>query len=144
MWVVYVGGGAETLARWVAALVCDEYNYHMKGEAAGVRDLLLPVETYWEVFLRRAGMNAFAAQVVLGKLKVPDGQVAVGGARGEVYGLPLFVMMPRERRIVLFEEVLGGRKVLDRVSEVMDEPWGQRAVDEGGLEGGIGMTGWEF
>jgi hypothetical protein len=142
--VVYVGGGVETLARWVAALVCRE----CAAASGGVREMLLPVETFWEVFLRRAGMNVFAAQVVLGRLKVPDGRPAVGGGDGQVFGLPLFVVMPRERRIELFAEVLGGRRVLDRVSDVLDEPWGQRAVDEGvfdfeitpawgGLHGGI-------
>jgi hypothetical protein len=42
--------------------------------------------------------------------------------------------MARERRVELFAEVLGGRRVLDRVSGVLDEPWGQRAVDEGGFD----------
>ncbi|KAL2258491.1 hypothetical protein VTK26DRAFT_8174 [Humicola hyalothermophila] len=141
--VVYVGGGIETLARWVAASVCDEWNAGRE-EAAGVkvRDLLLPVETYWEVFLRRAGMNAFAAQVVLGRLKVPDGQPAIGGTGGELCGLPLFVTMSRERRIESFQELLGGRRVLDRVSEAIDEPWGQRALGESGFDRDMGMGGW--
>ncbi|KAK4034740.1 hypothetical protein C8A01DRAFT_38786 [Parachaetomium inaequale] len=131
--VVYVGGGVETLARWVAAIVCEYAAREVGAVAAGggVREMLLPVETFWEVFLRRAGMNVFAAQVVLGRLKVPDGRPAVGGGDGQVFGLPLFVMMSRERRIELFAEVLGGRRVLDRVSDVIDEPWGQRAVDGG-------------
>jgi hypothetical protein len=136
--VVYVGGGVETLAKWVAKVVCDYY----ERETVAVRGLLLPVETLWEVFLRRAGMNVFAAQVVLGRLKVPDGELAVGGPGGQVYGLPLFVMMGREKRIELFEEVLGGRKVLDRVSEALDVPWGQRAVGESGFDYGMEMVGW--
>ncbi|EAQ87578.1 hypothetical protein CHGG_04197 [Chaetomium globosum CBS 148.51] len=128
--VVYVGGGVETLARWVAAVVCE----CVSGEAEGVREMLLPVETFWEVFLRRAGMNVFAAQVVLGTLKVPDGRPAVGGGDGQVFGLPCFVTMARERRVELFGELLGGRRVLDRVSDVLDEPWGQRVVDECGSD----------
>ncbi|KAK4150518.1 hypothetical protein C8A00DRAFT_17973 [Chaetomidium leptoderma] len=129
--VVYVGGGVETLAKWVAAMVCRYAN-----GAAGVREMLLPVETLWEVFLRRAGMNVFAAQVVLGRLKVPpDGRPAVGGGGdGQVFGLPLFVMMSRQRRIELFEGVFCGRRMLDRVSDVIDEPWGQRAVEVGGVD----------
>ncbi|KAH6856070.1 hypothetical protein B0I37DRAFT_333283 [Chaetomium sp. MPI-CAGE-AT-0009] len=127
--VVYVGGGAETLAKWVAAVVCEYAR-----EAVGVVDMLLPVETFWEVFLRRAGMNVFAAQVVLGSLKVPDGRPAVGGGDGQMFGLPLFVTMSRERRVELFGEMLGGRRVLDRVSDALDEPWGQRAVEEGGFD----------
>lgn len=125
--VVYVGGGVETLARWVAALVCEH-----AAEAAAVRHLLLEVETFWEVFLWRAGMNVFAAQVVLGLLKVPEGSAAISPG-GQMYGLPLFVMMPRERRVAFFEEVLGGRKILDRVSETLDEPWGVPAIGDDGL-----------
>jgi hypothetical protein len=131
--VVYVGGGVETLAHWVAAVVCE---CHAREAAVvdGVREMLLPVETFWEVFLRRAGMNVFAAQVVLGKLKVPGNRPAVGGGDGQVFGLPLFVMMSRERRVELFGEAFGGRRVLDRVSDVLDEPWGQPAVDEAGFD----------
>lgn len=122
--VVYVGGGAETLARWVAATICRH-----AGEAAAVRHLLLEVETSWEVFLWRAGMNVFAAQVVLGMLKVPEGTPAIAGG-GQVYGLPLFVMMSQERRFALFEGVLGGRKILEGVSAAFDEPWGRRTVGD--------------
>lgn len=136
--VLYVGGGVETLARWVAAVICRH-----AGEALPVRDLLLPVETFWEVFLRRAGLNAFAAQVVLGMLKVPDHEPAIGGDNRQLYGLPLFVMMSRERRLELFERALGGRKVLDRVSEALDEPWGQRAVGEGGFHRELEMVDWD-
>ncbi|KAK4134507.1 hypothetical protein BT67DRAFT_379454 [Trichocladium antarcticum] len=137
--VVYVGGGVETLARWVAGVVCDCHGR----EAAAVRELLLPVETFWEGFLRRAGMNVWAAQVVLGRLRVPDGELAVGGPGGQVYGLPLFVMMSRERRVELFAEAFGGRTVLDRVSEAIDKPWGQGAVDDGNFGYGGEMVGWQ-
>lgn len=96
-------------------------------------------------------MNVFAAQVVLGRLKVPVDRPAVGGADGQVFGLPLFVMMSRERRVELFEEEFGGRRVLDRVSEALDEPWGQQAVEDGSfglamlpIPGGLqdGLTRW--
>ncbi|KAK0620176.1 hypothetical protein B0T14DRAFT_432875 [Immersiella caudata] len=119
--IFYVGGGNETLAKWIAAAICKH-----APEAFPVQDLLLPVETGWELFLRRAGMNAYAAQVTLGVLKVPDGEPAIGGAR--MYGLPLFVMMEPHERVVALEDALGGRKVLDRVSQALDEPWGQNAV----------------
>jgi hypothetical protein len=49
--------------------------------------------------------------------------------------------MGRERRVELFGEVFGGRRVLDRVSEAVDEPWGQEAVGEGGFDGGM-APGW--
>jgi hypothetical protein len=128
--VIYVGGGFETLAKWISAIICQ---YH-PAEGQPFRNYLLPVETMWEVFLRRVGMNAFAAQLVLGKLMAPDGKPAVCGP-GEMYGLPLFMQMSRERRIELFAKDLGGRAVLDRVSEVIDEPWMQGAVvdDQGSV-----------
>jgi hypothetical protein len=129
---VYVGGGVETLAKWVAAKICEYAN-----EAVAVRDMLLPVETFWEVFLRRAGMNVYAAQVVLGRLKVPDNRPAVGGGRGQVFGLPLFVMMSPRERIRLFEGLFGGRRVLERVSEAIDECWRQQPVDERLFDQGV-------
>ncbi|KAK3339175.1 hypothetical protein B0H65DRAFT_292439 [Neurospora tetraspora] len=129
--VFYVGGGTETLAKWVAAMVC---NYGT--EAQEWQSILLPVETGWELFLRRAGMNVFAAQVVLGMLKVPDEEVAIGGKEGKLYGLPAFLMMSRDERAEKFAEIFGGRKLLDRVSAVVDDPWGDGnviEVDNGGL-----------
>ncbi|KAL2267258.1 hypothetical protein VTJ83DRAFT_4535 [Remersonia thermophila] len=126
--VVYVGGGAETLARWAAFYTClHQHRWTEEGEdgGMGVGDMLLPLETTWEVFLRRAGMNAYAAQAVLGRLKVPDGRPAVGGRDGRAFGLPLFVAMSREERVEMFEDMLGGRRVLERVSDVLDQRWGQ-------------------
>jgi len=119
----YVGGGNETLAKWLAAAICKH-----APEAVPVQDLLLPVETGWELFLRRAGMNVYAAQITLGTLKVPNGELAVGG--GRLYGLPLFVTMEPHERVAALEDVLGGRRVLGRVSEALDEPWGQLAVSQ--------------
>ncbi|KAH6634851.1 hypothetical protein B0J18DRAFT_442507 [Chaetomium sp. MPI-SDFR-AT-0129] len=112
--LVYVGGGVETLAKWVAAAVCEYHASEGEEVARKVSELLLPVETTWEVFLRRAGMNACAAQVVLGTLKVPAGIPAVGCGDGGVFGLPRFVMMSREERVDLFAQI-----------DVLDGPWGE-------------------
>lgn len=128
--VFYVGGGTETLVKWVAAMVC-----RYGTEAIEWQSILLPVETGWELFLRRAGMNVFAAQVVLGMLKVPDDEVAIGGKEGRLYGLPAFLLMSSDERADKFGEIFGGRRLLDRVSAVVDEPWGQVNVvqaDNGG------------
>ncbi|KAK4465774.1 hypothetical protein QBC42DRAFT_303042 [Cladorrhinum samala] len=121
--VLYVGGGMETLAKWIAKTICD----HVQ-EQVPVAELLLPGQSYWEVFLNRAGMNVFAAQVVLGVLQEQEDGSAVGAAGGPAYGLPCFIMMPREERIELFSDLLGGRKVLERVSQALEEPWGQVPV----------------
>ncbi|KAK3318992.1 hypothetical protein B0H66DRAFT_575586 [Apodospora peruviana] len=120
--VIYAGGGNATLVKWVAALIC---NYTPETQRA--EELLLEEETFWELFLRRAGMNVYAAQVVLAEVKPPDGEPAMG--RGHMHGLPVFVTMTPEERIVMFEDVLRGRKLLNRVSEAIDEPWGQHAVE---------------
>ncbi|CCC11756.1 hypothetical protein SMACR_04738 [Sordaria macrospora] len=123
--VFYVGGGTETLAKWVAAMVC---NYGT--EAEEWQSILLPVETGWELFLRRAGMNVFAAQVVLGMLKVPDDEFAIGGKEGKLYGLPAFLMMSRDERAEKFADIFGGRRLLDRVGTLVDESWGDGSVME--------------
>ncbi|KAK0715562.1 hypothetical protein B0H67DRAFT_487935 [Lasiosphaeris hirsuta] len=115
--VFYVGGGVETLAKWIVAEVCGH-----AGEALPVQDFLVSAETGWELFLRRAGMNAYAAQVTLAKFKAPDEEPAIGGQRP--YGLPAVIMLTPEERVNMLARALGGRRVLDRVSEAIDEPWG--------------------
>ncbi|KAM7187887.1 hypothetical protein V8F33_011001 [Rhypophila sp. PSN 637] len=124
--VLYIGGGTETLVKWVASSISQYAN-----EGALVQDPLLEEETCWEAFLRMAGMNAFGAQAVLGLLKNPEADdeehTAVGATTGRLYGLPLFVMMSLEERVVMFADIFGGRKVLERVSEVLDWEWGVRS-----------------
>lgn len=144
--LLYVGGGVETLARWAAHVIC-RYAH----EAAAEQRLVLAVETGWELFLRRAGMNAYAAQVSLGRLKVPDGEPAMGGAGGRRYGLPLLVGMSGEERAGELGAALGGTRVLERVGRVVDGGWGRRGevggqvtysadVSRGGY-GGVGAGG---
>ncbi|KAK5657804.1 hypothetical protein OQA88_2877 [Cercophora sp. LCS_1] len=119
----YVGGGNQTLAKWAAAAICK---YAAEGMA--VQNLLLPIETGWEMFMCLAGMNTYAAQVALAILKVPDDDNGPAIGQGRLYGLPLFVTMTREERVARLGKFLRGEKVLNRVSEVLDEPWGQCAV----------------
>ena len=110
-------------------------------------------ETNWEIFLRRAGLNAFAAQSVLTALRPPTltrawseldaqagGQSGVGrgggfvdgrgwtakdrnGAESTLWGLAAFVRMGAEERGRRFEGLLGGSGVLERVGRVLDERW---------------------
>lgn len=113
--VVYVGGGVETLAKWATAIAARY--------AAGsyqLQEFLREDETNWELFLRRAGMNTYAAQVVLGMLKGPDGEPLINHERA--YGLPAFIKMSEEQRYAMFGGVLG-RKVLARVGRVLDASW---------------------
>ncbi len=110
----YVGGGDETLAKWAASFICRS------DEARGLQNLLLDDETQWELYLRRAGINVYAAQVVAAMIKAPDGARPEDAGR---YGLAAFVRMSPEERIARFESVFGGRRVLSRVSRAIDRPW---------------------
>lgn len=112
--VYYIGGGDKTLSRWVASLVCrygqsDPY----------IQQCLMEAETLWELWLRRAGFNVYAAQMVAGQLKVPKTDTAK--ARGQ-HGLAAFATMTRNERMQRFGPLVGPR-VLERVGRVVDEIW---------------------
>ena len=118
----------EHLAPWIASLIVK----HCVQGPPAIK--LLQEETLWELFLRRAGLNAFAAQVVLSELKTPSEpgsrvrnacaaeEDAVEG-RGGKYGLAAFVRMSVQERLDRFEALLGGGSVIRRVSRVLDARW---------------------
>ena len=114
---LFIGGNEEDLARWVVAMMIKHGLTDPETEIK-----LLQEETLWEVFLRRAGMNAFAAQAVLGKLKAPLPDQGGSGGVGE-FGLAAFVKMSAEERYARFETLLGGRRLLGRVGKVLDTRW---------------------
>lgn len=113
--VFYVGGGEETLSRWLAYFITT-YSY----EAMKVDSVLIDTETTWELILRRAGMNAFAAQVILSELKEPFGVTKDDVAHR---GLAAFVNMSPDERCAKFCQLLGGERVLRRVGAVLDSTW---------------------
>lgn len=117
--VIYVGGGDEDLAKWIVGV--------MARHGPTRPDLkLLQDETLWEVFLRRAGMNAYGAQVVLAELKSPiNGTKTESGTLDPVveFGLTAFVKMSVEERLRRFETMFGGRRLLLRVSKTLDGQW---------------------
>ncbi|KAK3062490.1 hypothetical protein LTS18_003957 [Coniosporium uncinatum] len=127
--IIYVPGNHEELSRWTTALL---YQY---GSAS---TNLLPDETLWELFLRRAGFNAFAAQAVLAEMKAADcanGQYSSSDPALQLmtpgkssHGLPAFVVMSAEERSRRFESLLGGKRVLQRVTNALDMRW-PSAVD---------------
>ncbi|KAL8796189.1 MAG: hypothetical protein Q9195_001522 [Heterodermia aff. obscurata] len=109
----------EYLAHWIASLIAK----HCVQDPA---IKLLQEETLWEIFLRRAGMNAFAAQVVLAELKAPPPSAAAGEDvmdTGEKYGLAALVEMSLQERLDRFGVLLGGGNVIRRVSRVLDARW---------------------
>lgn len=118
--VTLTNGGSEHLAHWIASLMVKHCI-----QTPGIK--LLQDETLWEIFLRRAGMNAFAAQVILSELKAPlDASQDDNNEMNERkvdYGLTAFVKMSLQERIARFELLLGGRRVLERVSRVLDARW---------------------
>lgn len=114
-----VAGTEEILAQWIVGLM-------IKYGLMGNHVRLLQDETLWEVFLRRAGMNAFAAQAILSELKPPDSnsnrdRSAVHPA--QKYGLSAFVNMSMEERLARFQPLLGGSNVLSSCSRTLDAGW---------------------
>ncbi|KAG9643984.1 hypothetical protein KCU95_g17210, partial [Aureobasidium melanogenum] len=122
--VMYIPGDELALATWIVASMIryglDDPEVH-----------LLQDETSWELFLRKAGMDAFAAQAVLNKLKAPDPMPTPSDER--YYGLPAFVMMDEAERLRLFGALFGGEKILRKVSMAIDGCW-RRNVVAGDLE----------
>ncbi|KAK2057358.1 hypothetical protein LY76DRAFT_657495 [Colletotrichum caudatum] len=110
--VMHVAGGSQTLARWTCALVAT----HTKEAAPDVQQILMAEETEWEVFLRRAGFNMYAAQVALAVVK---GAYPDDGGNGTL--VRLLGMSPAERANLVrgflgVEGSDGGRNLIDRVS----------------------------
>jgi hypothetical protein len=113
----FVGGGEETLAKWLVAIMVQ---YGSQGESSVP---LLEDETQWELFLRRAGMNAYAAQAVIAELNAPDGVDVEGESKAGLFGMTAFVEMGQEERIARFERLLGGRRILQGIGRVLDANW---------------------
>lgn len=112
--VQFIGGGDQTLAKWLASTVAQ----HRVQDSVDI----LEEETYWELFLRRAGMNALAAQEVVAKLKAPEGVDVTSPTKASHFGLTSFVDMGREQRLAMFGGICG-RGVIERVSAVVDARW---------------------
>lgn len=108
---------------------------------------LLPSETTWELCLRKAGLNPYAAQCVLGMLRKPaeEGGEKEEGKEGKAvdeashhrqpdrsrdlpaWGLGAFVQMSKTERIAMFAQALG-RSAVERVSGLLDRAWGNGAA----------------
>ncbi|KAF1990785.1 hypothetical protein K402DRAFT_323942 [Aulographum hederae CBS 113979] len=122
--VTYCAGGIEELAQWTVNLMTSIGLSRSCGNGTLLHD-----ETFWELFLRRAGCNAFAAQAILAELKEPR----VGNKDGELdesqpaavygqYGLPAFVLMSAEERMRRFQMVVG-RRVVKSMNTVLEQQW---------------------
>ncbi|QGA14376.1 hypothetical protein EYB26_002029 [Talaromyces marneffei] len=79
-------------------------------------------QTQWEVFLRKAGLNPFAAQSVLAMLKTSSARPGRSKDVSRESALSRFVEMPYQTRRHMFQEIVGQR-VLSRVGRVLEIDW---------------------
>ncbi|EXJ94072.1 hypothetical protein A1O1_02465 [Capronia coronata CBS 617.96] len=77
---------------------------------------LIHDETLWELFLRKAGLNAMAAQVVLRTLHRPNSDES---RADKGWGLRRLVQMKAEERIGMFSEILG-ESMTKRMNAMID------------------------
>ncbi|PTB66903.1 hypothetical protein BBK36DRAFT_160476 [Trichoderma citrinoviride] len=108
--VHFVPEATGTMGSWVLAYMC---RYSSQCVAALSR-FLASEETPWELLLRRAGMNVFAAKVLSKTLFEQAGES----------GLAAFLNMPVRERVRRYGSLLGGEKVLLVTGKVLDRRWG--------------------
>jgi hypothetical protein len=123
----YIPGGEDDLTKWIASAISQ----HAVPNQKDIK--LLQDETLWERFLRTAGMNAYAAQAILAKVKKSDNVLqnhdssssagVQSSSNAQSFGLAAFVRITHEERIQHFGPMLGGDRVLARVGRVVDGPW---------------------
>lgn len=91
--------------------------------------------TVWELFLRQAGLNPYAAQAILAFLRREDEEerthirctsrtAAIPSSvddRGG-HGLARFIEMPPDRRTEVFGELVGDR-MMGRINYILDKDW---------------------
>ncbi|EUC50713.1 hypothetical protein COCMIDRAFT_31917 [Bipolaris oryzae ATCC 44560] len=128
--VQYVPGGEKALAR---ATVTEMGKYGLPYGSADIGDIKpIAQETTYEVFLRRAGLNPFAAQVIVALLKKPitleiplysSSPFAVEPKHIVATRLSRFLIMSKDERVHLFQALMGGSRVLKRVSDRLDQEW---------------------
>jgi hypothetical protein len=75
------------------------------------------------------GINPFAAQIIIASLKEPldlQGLATTSTSAPQVVsasGLSAFLMMSEEKRVRFFQALMGGSRILRRVSKVLDGEW---------------------
>ena len=146
--VKYVAGGEEALARSVVTEIArwgiphgskDLGDFKPLQEETYVRTSFyfsdsypspLTLITQWELFLRRAGINAYASQAILYLLKTPKtirhppiGHLQPSIPTSVIKGLPVFICMKQEEREAKFQSLMGGSRILKRVGRDLDRKW---------------------
>ncbi|KAJ6447156.1 Protein stu-1 [Purpureocillium lavendulum] len=104
----FVPGADRTLARWILACMS-----RCSAQMASLVGVIASEESPWELFFRRAGMNAMSAQVMSKSLIKEHGDS----------GLAEFLAMPTETKVAKYGLVLGGHKALARCCTLLDKTW---------------------
>ncbi|KAH0491147.1 hypothetical protein TgHK011_002589 [Trichoderma gracile] len=107
--VQFIPGATITMSSWILAYMCRYCS-----QCVALSRFLSSEETPWELLLRRAGMNVFAAKVLSKTLFEQAGQS----------GLAAFLNMPARERVTRYGALLGGEKVLLMTGKVLDRRWG--------------------
>ena len=111
--VTLVCGGDEQLATWIVALMI-RYSDTAGPEITPAQD-----ETPAEIFLRRAGLNAFAAQAIIAAILGTGDRTM----QQEGTALSCFVRMPLQEKLARFHGILGGERMLVRVHSILEFHW---------------------
>ncbi|KAH6958398.1 hypothetical protein DER45DRAFT_221911 [Fusarium avenaceum] len=103
-----ISGSEVTASKWALSIL-SRYSSQARqfGQFLDFRD------GTWELFLRRAGLNISAAQVIAGLLVSEYREL----------GLAKFMGMNAEQRVSKYGQIMGGGRVLNNVSRVLDQEW---------------------
>lgn len=124
--ILYVPGNETALGKWTVAIL-NRYATRFRGPETNPP--LLQEQTLWEQFLRRLGMNSFAAQAILIALRPVDPikppETSSDPIDNEYVdssaGLTSFVRMSPDERIQRLSPILGGNKLLIRASNILEQ-----------------------
>lgn len=106
--VVVAPGGTDGLAYYIIKVIAESRHRQQVQ--------LLAEETMWEGRLRAAGMNAWAAQIVLACLDVEDGR-----GEAEVWeALARLVAMHEQEKVQMFSQAMGDEGMARRVSTALN------------------------
>ncbi|KND93197.1 hypothetical protein TOPH_02457 [Tolypocladium ophioglossoides CBS 100239] len=106
--VYLVPGASKTLSKWILSLMCRHST-----QSVALKRFISAEDTTWELWLRRAGMNVVAAQVLSKTLLEEFGNA----------GLAEFLVMTPHARVSKYGQLLGGQRVLLRCCEALDRGW---------------------
>ncbi|KAL1303531.1 hypothetical protein AAFC00_006905 [Neodothiora populina] len=116
--ILFVPDGEDALADWTVNCMA-KYSAHEQA------NLLVQEETLWEVILRKAGLNTFAGQSILSKLKGTDCYVKALPTKltKQSFGMTALVLMDTDERRTYLSSSMDGEKLLKHVSRAIDGIW---------------------